>query len=378
MSRATLATVERDGDRVYATTSAGGDKVVLTTQADTLVNGIRVGDLNVNDALVATGDTVRLGLPLENTESTDTDITVEFIRDGSVYKTTTVTVPGDGQINPGDSESFSTPGTRDYESDPGDNTVPVTWFGAIRPGFLSASPQALRPGETSTLSIDVTNTGSDDVAVSVDFRSLSGGVEASDSTVVPGGSTATLSGDVTRQSETTVPFVADVTNEDAGITGTSNSIRVLWADLDDVPSFTLQIGDSEMRSEDTAFDFNNGTAIPAGDYLLEATGTGWSHNAAGPSLDFKTKETRFEDATNTDTTYAVVTGDTAELGPALLYPGATFETGGGAGVYQEWLWSRGGTFTLDTDSVVSFYNMDEPGTYGDNGADLTWTLYQLP
>lgn len=153
----------------------------------------------------------------------------------------------------------------------------------------------------------------------------------------------------------------------------------------------------------------NDQIFEAGTYQLSVSGNGWSHSGGGVdtsnlvcdvdtsevggTLDFYAPCNRVEALGGADDTYSLVTdfdGDGTDevlMGPALVYPGAgrTLNTPEGDvdAIEQTTVFtdktlevpsSGNGTITLTSSGKIGVYNMDEPGTYGDNSAEVTYTL----
>jgi len=209
-----------------------GDPVALVTetlaQARAGNPNIVLRDLRASDYTPVVGDTVTLTIPVTNTATESIDYTVEWLKNGSTYKSETKTLSRNSTTEYTDDESRSKGGTNIYQANTS-NTVEVTWFN-IDVGRLTANPASLVPGLSTTLELPLTNVTSTEQTVEVEF--VGDGLTVSTQTVtLSAGQSTTLTTTETRGKEVTVPYYARVTEQDSGISGKTNTVEVVWADV---------------------------------------------------------------------------------------------------------------------------------------------------
>lgn len=395
------AVLHTEGAGRGASTVTDGDDVVLlrddTAQGPGAGKGLQFGDVQANDKLLVAGDKARVFVPVTNNNDTSQDVTVQFTENTKDYDTVTKTVASGDTVAFGVNPTKSSAGVFTYSVVRSDTQATVTWFQGIDPRYLTADPVLLSPGSTTTITQVVGNRGDGDLDAEVSLRE-SGSVFYTETVTVSPGNTVSVSANRTKSVETSREYTATVEEVATGLQGTSNPTEVFWTDdakqidlsPNDDSTKGYPIDDGIMTAGPETFFFGDGKIFEAGTYVLEVSGSYWSHqdanlDPAGGKFDFYPPESRYEDqGDNPDEPYAIYTGSTVIFGPAIIYPNGPFNTGGGEGTYQADIWgnvsttSARGTFELTTSGKIGFFNMDTQGDYSDNAASMSYSLYRVP
>lgn len=345
--------------------------------------GLRIGKISADDRMVVQGTQVLFFVPIENTTDTDMDYTLQFTENGDNFDTDTNTIKANSTKAFGTDATKNSPQNNVYGGPEIPNTVGVTWFKGIKPGSITLDPTVNAVGGTKTVEITIGNVGSSALDADVKIRENGGVIYETTITVSSGGS-QTVSTTVTKNTETKADYTATVKEIATGLTGTTNPATGYWTD-DTVSYPGVYIGDNEISSGPNNYYLNDGDKLPAGTYVLSVDGPnpGWTHvdPLGNGNLDFAPWESRYEPGDYASSEpYAIYTSGSVIFGPAFVWDDGPFDTGGGPGTYQGDLFSggTGATLVLDDSTTLSFFNMDTQGDYGDNRADLTYSLEKIP
>jgi len=242
--------------------------------------GLLWGPLFASDTALSPGGSTEIRRSVTN--PTDENLTAEFVleEDGNAYASSSVTVNNNSSytFEVGSPSVNDAPEFRTYVSNPGEPSeseeLSLAWL-AVDIGNLYATKYLPEVGGTTTMKVDVANTGDSDASVSADFRQEDGGSVGADSANIPSGGSTTLQTDVSRSSETTQRFVAEVSV--SGYSVETNAITVEWtngglfADAGDTGS-AVRIQPTYTQSHAAWYNYDNSQAnAPAN---IPESGTG--------------------------------------------------------------------------------------------------------
>lgn len=361
--------------------SIGDDVAVATTGlgqggGDPLPEGFDLS-FSVTEGILLIGDPTTLNLTARNDSGNDYEYTASFIENDTVIAEETRTVPAADDALYQHDVTKNQAGKWVYSAGDVDTEIEVTWM-YIDPSPLRASKEALLAGNTTTLSIDIYNPTDEDQPVTVTFLADGSAITDVSKTISPG-STLTYSLDQTRNSDVEVDFQAQVKNGKTGLTGTTVPVTVYWRGIPaDGYGIEYQTSDFKNRTDKA---FNSGDPIPAGDWKISVAGGGWNPDndelevvgiaCDEPALrgdEFDGKRLQFRSACN-----AIFDDDTDPEGPRIHIGSDTFLQ---TDIFTEkTTWTGEGTFSIQSDTVVSVQNQtDSSFDTDDDAGSLVYIL----